>query len=164
MLGNYANLNNPAASQDVCVAVNVRGGSEGMAKSLGNRQAKYSTTDSAICTLPHVMPRPDLRTGTTMGAPTDRAAGHMARFPVGRIYDQDLPGVRFNAIVGNDTFACAITVDALVSHYGANQRQSEQVLQAFDRNRAAIERIADRLIARQPSEPHRVVVIRSADC
>jgi len=90
--------------------------------------------------------------------------GCMARFPIGRIYDQDLPGVRFSAIVGADTFGCAITVDALVAHYGAKQRQSEQILQAFDWNRAAIERIADRLIAQQPSEPHRVVVIRSADC
>ena len=88
----------------------------------------------------------------------------MAQFPIGRIYDQDFPGVRFSAVVGKDTFGCAITVEALVAHYGARQRQSEQVLQAFDRNRAAIERIADRLIAQQPSEPHRVIVIRSADC
>jgi len=88
----------------------------------------------------------------------------MALFPIDRSYDQDLPGVRFSAIVGGDTFGCAITVDALVAHYGAKQRQSEQILQAFDRNRAAIEHIAKTLIAQNPSEPHRLVVIRSADC
>ena len=99
-----------------------------------------------------------------MNAPAIRADGDMARFPIGRIYDQDFPGVRFSGIVGADTFGCAITVEALVTHYGAQQRQSEQILQAFDRNRATIERIADRLIAQQPSEPHRLVVIRSADC
>jgi hypothetical protein len=99
-----------------------------------------------------------------MSAPGIRGEGHVTRFPIGRIYDQDFPGVRFSALVGTDTFGCAITVEALVAYYGAKQRQSEHILQAFDRNRAAIEHIADRLIAQQLSEPHRLVVIRSADC
>jgi Protein of unknown function (DUF1488) len=64
----------------------------------------------------------------------------MARFPIGRIYDPNFPGERLSAIVDAHTFGCAITVEALVAHYGAEQRRSEQIL------------------------PHRVVVIHSADC
>ena len=63
-------------------------------------------------------------TRITMNLPRFERRVTVARFPIGRPFDQDFPGVRFSAIVGADTFGCAITVDALVAHYGAKQRQS----------------------------------------
>jgi hypothetical protein len=84
-----------------------------------------------------------------------------ARFAKSQLYNPENMTVMFAAYVGEQTLACAISIEALHDHFeGDHQKPTE----TFTRNRAAIERIAERLIANQRFERDGSVLIRTADC
>ena len=86
----------------------------------------------------------------------------VARFPNSiSLYDSDCRVVRFAAIVGNETIACAISTEALTDHFENDPQRPAMV---FARHRSAIEGIADKLITGRRFEPDGSILIRTADC
>ena len=85
----------------------------------------------------------------------------MPRFPESQLFDPNRQVVLFTAYVGPDLIPCAISLEALQDHFGADNLAPER---AFIRNRAPIESIAARLIERDRREPDGSILIRTADC
>lgn len=68
--------------------------------------------------------------------------------------------VWFSAVVDEKTIDCGISIDALVSHFGAFQ---DDPLPAFRKHREKIREAAARLIAERRFENDGTLLIRSAD-
>jgi hypothetical protein len=86
----------------------------------------------------------------------------VARFPHSTpLYDSHRMVVLFVAIVSNETIGCAISHEALTDHFENNALQPAA---AFSRHRAAIERIAEKLISQKRFESDGSILIRTADC
>ena len=85
----------------------------------------------------------------------------IARFAKSQLYDSGRMVVMFNAYVGENMIACAISMEALQDHFENNTRKP---VETFIRHRHAIERVAETLIARQRFEADGSILIRTADC
>jgi hypothetical protein len=102
-----------------------------------------------------------LRNATVEDVMTAFVNARMARFLKGRLYNSDRDIVMFTAQVGAEQVGCAISREALEDHFGGDKGQ---LLQAFDRNRPAVEGVAERLIREGRLEADGSVLIRTADC
>lgn len=83
------------------------------------------------------------------------------RFPDSPPCHSDGLAVHFTAVTGGRSIRCAISLDALADHF---EKDRSNPVAAFSRNRAAIERIAGRLIAQRRFENNGSILIRSFDC
>lgn len=77
------------------------------------------------------------------------------------LYDSHREVVKFAAYVGGATVACAISREALMDHF---ENTSKEPASVFSRHRAAIECIAEKLIAKGRYESDGSILIRSSDC
>lgn len=69
--------------------------------------------------------------------------------------------VHFTAVVEKQTIRCAISIEALASHF---EKGCLDPVAAFFRHQTAIEVIVDRLIFQRRFENNGSLLIRSSDC
>jgi hypothetical protein len=83
-------------------------------------------------------------------------------FPATETWDGSRKVARFPAQSEDGRIECAISLQALEDHFGADEKL--EALQAFRNHRGEIERVAERIIRRRRLAPDGSVLIRSQDC